>query len=496
MIATTTTGQLYTFTPGSSPATFAIPFGYQAMSEIFATMQQTGLPNLQLTEGVDYSVTAGSPYGGTLTKIGTWDVRYGKVIIFRATPQTNGESMVNGGGIDAYRLEFMIDELTQMIQEISGGGFPTSGYVLTFPTSDPAGLSYQVPTQAGRALQGFIFDALGQPTVGLLSSAPINSAWQAGLAQSQTIALQIAFGLMPAGSTIDKMQSDRENRHDLGEYVWMDDYKAPAQYNPASPFSDWAGLYLENGDQTITTAHWPLGVPHLRSIPVAYQRGQGTEVTGFASSGWAVAGNVVTITFTNTTAENAILAALSEELLAHGNTYTGWRTISVVNLGGSIPAGDYAITGISTIARTITFSYTTGNASGGATTVNFYAYRITGSTTSALVYKAQGRTLMSTGDLDEETPYSQQNEIIIGLRKRSRFQGHLLNGSVSGIPVGTGGSTAAALTYSVNSQTFQNHVAAEFLVTDLSNGTPRIGKTTDPKSMGAALFIWLGRYLT
>ena len=227
MIATTQTSQLYTFTPGASPSTYNIPFGYRQQAEIFAIMSQTGLPNLQLTQGVDFSLTLPSPTGGTLTKMGTWDVRYGNLTIFRSTPHVNEESVVDGGGIVADRLEFMIDELTQMIQEIGNGNIPTSGYALTFPTSDPPGLSYVLPVVATRALQQLTFDASGAPVVTAPAGAAINAAWQAGLAQSQVIALQIAFGLIPAGSTIDKMQFDMENRHRLGEYVWTDDYRCP-----------------------------------------------------------------------------------------------------------------------------------------------------------------------------------------------------------------------------------------------------------------------------
>lgn len=490
MIATTQTSQFYTFTPGASPSTYNIPFCYRQQAEIFAIMSQTGLPNLQLTQGVDFSLTLPSPTGGTLTQMRTWDVRYGNLTIFRSTPHVNEESVVDGGGIVADRLEFMIDELTQMIQEIGNGNIPTSGYALTFPTSDPPGLSYVLPVVAARALQQLTFDASGAPSVTASAGAAINAVWQAGLAQAQTIALQISFGLIPAGSTIDKMQFDMENRHRLGEYVWTDDYVAPSQYDPANPQNQWAGLYLENGDQTITTAHWPLGVPHLLSIPIAYQRGQGTEVTAFGCSGWSITSNVVTITFNATTANDAILAALAEELLVHGNTYTGWRTVTVPLLGASVPAGDYAITNLNAGARTLTFSYTVANNSGGAFNANFYAYRISGSATSALVYKAQGRTLMSTGDLDEETPYAAQNKNIIGLRRRSWGQGHLHRPAADS----SVGGAVAGFTYNSASQGTAN-LATGSPITDGTNGTPRAGKSTEAKSMGAALSLWMGRYV-
>lgn len=499
MINTTQTVQPYTFTPGAPPATFNIPFGYQIMSEINVTLSQSGLPNISLVWNVDFTVTSPSPTGGTLTKVTDWGAlypAYGTATLFRYTAKINATSVVNGGGIDATVLEYVIDELTQMIQEGSGASVPTSGYAFTFPISDPPGLGYVAPAVAARALMAAMFDAAGNVVAGLPSAAPINAVWQAGLAQNQIIALQIAFGLIPAGSTIDKMQFDMENRHAIGEYIWLDDYRAPSQYAAATPSNHWAGLFLGNGDQTITAAHWPLGVTHMRSIPVAYQRGQAGEVTGFAASGWVLNTNVVTVTFTNTTAENAILAALAEELLVHGNTFTGWRTITVPSLGGIVPAGDYAITGLSTGSRTITFAYTAANNSGGAFTANFYAYRIAGSTITALVYKANGATLSNVSDSDEETPYSQLNEKIIGLRKRSRGQGHWHTLRVKKFGAGTGAVQTIDIDGTADTSYISGtttHVDAP--LTDGTNGTPRIGKTTEMRQIGAALFIWLGRFV-
>ena len=494
MINTTAYIQPYTFTPGAAPATFNVPFAYQNTSEIYATLSQTGHTGLPLTPGVDFSMTPPSPTGGTMTRLTTWNAAYGTITIYRYTAKVNAEDLVDGGGVLADRLEYVIDELTQMIQETTGQAIPVSNMVLSFPLTDPAGLNYQAPAVAIRALQSLIFDAAGSVAVGAPANANINAAWQAGLAQSTVIALQIALGLIPAGSTIDKMQFDMENRHIVGEYVWLDDYKAPSQYDPANPANHFAGLFLGDGaDHTITAAHWPLGVTHMRAIPLAYQRGQGTEVTGFAASGWSITTNVVTVTFTNTAPENAMLAALAEELLAHGNTFTGWRTITVPALAAAVPAGDYAITGLSAGSRTITFAYTVGNTSGGAVTVNFYAYRVAGSTTSALVYKANGVTLSNVSDSDEETPYSQLNEKIIGLRKRSRGQGHnhLWNGNNS---IAGAGSNSGPLT--TQNITNQNSSVIMGPVTDTVNGTPRVGKTTEMRQLGAALHLWLGRYLT
>lgn len=194
MIATTQTVQPYSFTPGSAPSTYNIPFGYQQTSEIYAFLAQPGMSNVVFVQGVDFSVSAASPTGGTLTRLNTWNAAYGTIVIYRTTARVNGTSVVNGGAIDAVVLEFVIDELTQMIQEGGGGGTPTATFSFIFPLTDPPGLNYTAPPLAQRVNQAFMSDALGNLVAGLPGSAPINAAWQTALAQAIPAILAATIG--------------------------------------------------------------------------------------------------------------------------------------------------------------------------------------------------------------------------------------------------------------------------------------------------------------
>jgi hypothetical protein len=99
---------------------------------------------------------------------------------------------------------------------------------------------------------------------------------------------------------------------------------------------------------------------------------------------------------------------------------------------------------------------------------------------------------MSTGDLDEETPYAAQNKNIIGLRRRSWGQGHFH--SMSQGTAGSGAITPASVAFNATPNNF-TFAGVGAPTTDGTDGTPRMGKSTEAKSMGAALSLWMGRYV-
>ena len=116
----------------------------------------------------------------------------------------------------------------------------------------------------------------------------------------------------------------------------------------------------------ITLATHPTLVPILRAIKTGYLIGQTGEKTAFDVTNWAIATNVATLTFANTAAEIAFLAALSEDQVVH-NSYTNWRSITLASAIGSSTAGEYAITAINSAARTVSFSFVAANGSGAVT---------------------------------------------------------------------------------------------------------------------------------
>lgn len=263
----------------------------------------------------------------------------------------------------------------------------------------------------------------------------------------------------------------------LGKIEILDQYAAPSVGNPRLSLL---------ADQEITTANWSLLVPYLRGKKITYLPGTGSEKSSFDITSYTRAANVVTVTFANTTAENKILQALAEDNLVHGS-FTNWMTITVP-LFADVPAGTYGITAINTVNRTISFNQTGANVTNSVTTTGeFYLHRVADTeaspTTKARVRAVNARSLISINDSDAE--------VIGGLRRRDRFQGHrhlsppgnnLYGADAAGTSMwSSGGSGGSAST-------------TGDVTTDTVNGTPRTGKTTDPRGFGVYLCMWGGTY--
>ena len=77
----------------------------------------------------------------------------------------------------------------------------------------------------------------------------------------------------------------------------------------------------------------------------------------------------------------------------------------------------------------------------------------------------------------------------LGTAEEDQAQGHTHSGGVSGIAVGTGAGTAAALTFTGASQTFANHIGNFALAEKTGDGTPRTGTTTRDNSLGTRFYI-------
>ena len=157
-------------------------------------------------------------------------------------------------------------------------------------------------------------------------------------------------------------------------------YKAITAPTELKPY-----LAIWDSDHDIDVAHWPLLVPELRA--------QTLEVFGSSAlvTSWSgtVAGSVFTGPAAGTNAGDAftnLLNALLEEAKVHGGgaetaTYTSGRSVNIAGV-------DYPLAGLSVGARTITV---TGTPATGAQTLIVYPFRISGSTTTARVYRDAGR---------------------------------------------------------------------------------------------------------
>lgn len=271
----------------------------------------------------------------------------------------------------------------------------------------------------------------------------------------------------------------------IGEYFYLDSLKLPSDISGGYK-TYFPGLCLDtiDGSTDISSTNWPDLVTHLRAKGLTYNEGILGQKSAFDVTDWAIVSNVATLTFANTTAENAILDALSEDNLVHGS-YSNWRSITLGTAIGDISAGEYALTDVDPLTRKVTFAFVAGNNSGsGAFTSNFYTNRVSGSATTARVYEATGRTLVSAND----------GENISGLRRRDRGQGWELTGNVR-TDVGSGGNrwiTAAPGGGTVTTIAPDSNMVPG---TDGVNGTPRTGPTTDPRSAVGHIYLWGKEYL-
>jgi len=219
----------------------------------------------------------------------------------------------------------------------------------------------------------------------------------------------------------------------------------------------------------ISTTNYPLLVPYLRALKVRYLDGTSGEVSSFTAT---VASS--SITMPTSTSSDAILSSLAEDVLVHGG-YTNYRSITVAGT-------EFPITNINTSTRVITV---TGTPSAGSQTVEFYNYRITGSSTTARLFEVKGRSIITPNDSSGR----HQN----GLRVRDRFQGHY-HQAYTNMGVSAGGDTnGVANSNNNNNLAGTDHVRQA--ITDGTNGTPRTGSTTHGAGVSAHLYIWARSYI-
>jgi hypothetical protein len=175
------------------------------------------------------------------------------------------------------------------------------------------------------------------------------------------------------------------------------------------------------------------------------------------------------------TSSDSILSSLAEDVLVHGG-YTNFRTITVAGV-------EFPITNINTATRVITV---TGTPSSGSQTVEFFNYRITGSTTTARLFEIKGRGFIAPNDAIGR----HQN----GLRVRDRFQGHWHNYHTAPIGSQPAGSELDRINISATSINSQNN-RIQNPITDGTNGTPRTGSTTHGSGVSAHLYIWARSFI-
>ena len=281
---------------------------------------------------------------------------------------------------------------------------------------------------------------------------------------------------------MEKLVAERGKQ--LGELFYLDQGVDPSAWDRDNPEDYFAGVPLDEGDLDLNVANWPDLVPHLLARALTYNEGISGERSAFDVTDWDVAANVGTLTFANWPEELKALAALVEDNLVHGS-FASWRSVTLAGVIGNIPAGTYALDAVDAVARTVTFDVTASNGSGSVTeTVQFLIHAIEGSAL-ARVFEYPAGVLVAANDGD--------GEAFAGLRRRDRGQGHWHEKDLVDYTALSGAGTAGVT--GVNPVEAPPFTIANNAITDGTNGTPRTGLTTDPRSYVGKLYLWGRRFI-
>ncbi len=221
--------------------------------------------------------------------------------------------------------------------------------------------------------------------------------------------------------------------------------------NPSNPrYNPIVKLWDDAND--LGAANYPLAAPLLRAEKSKIWNGSAL-VTDLPAT---VSGS--TLTGSGTAWTNA-LAALAEAVAVRGD----YGDNIVINIAGT----DFPLANVNTGAGTIAV---TGSPTTGSQTVIIYPYRKSGSATAARTFKDQGRVSMSPDGVT----------YIAGLRRRDRMEGHYHETGSSSVnaPFGTSGAVITRSTYAGTASAVGVNTGPA--TSDGTNGTPRIGPTTDP----------------
>ena len=138
----------------------AFTFPYNATSDltVISRVTLTGVETT-LAETTNYTLTAASETGGTLTTV-TAVAATSQIHIIRDTPMTQSLDLEQGGSFNAENIEDALDKNTKLNIENSD----SVSRVMTFPKTDPTASLGDMPNSIDRAGKTLSFDLDGKPS--------------------------------------------------------------------------------------------------------------------------------------------------------------------------------------------------------------------------------------------------------------------------------------------------------------------------------------------
>ena len=297
-------------------------------------------------------------------------------------------------------------------------------------------------------------------------------------------------GFTPDPSDFYQLEkADIATRHEVGAPIDSEVELTPVIYSAArSTAHPSYPRYLPyikryDSDHDVTTSMAPDLVTAYRA-EVASINVAGTRYTSWTGT---VSGS--TITFASNAQNLALVTMYSNEALANGYAQTQAASYSALYTGTAqrcirVNNVDYAVVGSSTGALTITV---TGTPTTGSQTCQAPTYCIAGSTTSVRLPRISGFVGVTTQDYD--------GELVAGWRCMDRGQGHIHNQSM--YPAYNAQAGGAGTNYAMSSSAGQANSGQNTYSpgADGVNGTPRTGKTTEPKRHARYTYTHAGRLL-
>ena len=287
--------------------------------------------------------------------------------------------------------------------------------------------------------------------------------------------------LAGTGDSFQLIKTMIATSRNVGELVTSEIEQTPAIW--ASGSATYVPLIKRyDSDHDITPAQAPDLVTKYLAVNATI------NVAGALTSSWTatVSGSgTFTLTFANTPANVAFLNMYANEALANGYIATQNALFSAVFTGTAqrtvnVAGTNYAVTGCSVGGLTLTG---TGSPTSGSQTILAPTYAIAGSGNIRLP-RISGFLGVTTYDYD--------GNFVAGWRKMDQGQGHYHSSQMY-----TSGAAGTSPTYGGTASAYGPSPQVQVLSpsSDGTNGTPRNGKTNDPRAYGVYVYTFAGRLL-